>query len=584
MPAYGTAAYTALQGAQNSGTSGAGSYNPTTGALSVGGQNISYGTSTPIYTPPAAGGTTSTTPVVNSNNAQADYMAKMNSYNALSQQIAQQGAAKASQALLDQQTAAQQQLQASETNLKQQGIDIQKTQAEAQRQEAQAKADAAKAIGSPTDTTTPTATPTGTQPTGATPTGVTPTGAQPTGQPAPANDQQTALNTEQAQQQQIQQQKDSVAGQSISLLQSLIQGTIPLTGPQQSLITSLQSQLKQNEDMQTQANNAYTGSVTQAAFRGGGEYTPAQMAGTIQNAVSVGVARIQQLDNSAAKTIAELEQSFQKDNYDIINKQYDILTKQLDDKAKAIKDTYDETTKLIQDERDYQQKVEKDARDFAYQQQQDEFNNNLNSNKFTWQQKQDMIDNALKSGQLSIDEARLALDKAKLLADPNNPETKKQEANNSLMSMKSLVDTILASPYLNNVVGIKSPGAITVPFSGGKTLGDFYGSSTVEVKNQIKQLTASLSLDNRQKLKGSGAISDFEAKTLEQAASAFSTGLSNEAARRQLSQIRGALSTAAGLEASVMVKNPADGQYQIIKATREGINKAIADGLLVEYQ
>jgi hypothetical protein len=347
IPAQGTQAYGALQSAQNSGTSGAGNFNPTTGALSV--------NSTPIYTPPSGGGT-ATTPVVTANNAQADYTAKLTAYNTLSQQIAAQGAQKASQALLDQQTAAQQALQASETNLKQQGIDIQKTQAQTQQQEAQAKADAVKAISSPTDTTTPpvstTPAPAGTTaPQGATP---APTGTT----PAPAQtDQQTALNTEQAKQQQTQAQKDSVAQQSISLLQSVRAGTIPLTGSQSALITSLQSQLQQNEAMQTQANNAYTGQVSEAAFRGGGEYTPAQMAGTIQNAVSVGVARIQQLDNSAAKTIADLEISFQKENYDVINKQYDILTKQLDDKAKAIKDTYDETTKLIQQQKDDQQKI-----------------------------------------------------------------------------------------------------------------------------------------------------------------------------------------------------------------------------------
>ena len=95
MPTYGTAAYTALA---NSGQNGAASFNPTTQTSTINGQSFGGTTSSPIYTSPQPGGTTSTTPVVNSNNAQADYIAKMNSYNALSQQIAAQGQAKASQA------------------------------------------------------------------------------------------------------------------------------------------------------------------------------------------------------------------------------------------------------------------------------------------------------------------------------------------------------------------------------------------------------------------------------------------------------------------------------------------------------
>jgi hypothetical protein len=313
--------------------------------------------STPIYNAPTTGGMTTTTPVVTAKNAQDDYIAKFNAYNTLSQQISQQSALKATQAQLDAQKAAQEQLQASETNLKQQGIDIQKTQALAQQKEAQAKMDLAKSIDKGNETTpiTNTSTIPAPQTTPQTTTGAQNTNIQ--GTTSTTSDQTNALTTRNQELANIQSQKDPVVGQIISLLQSVMAGTIPLTAPQQALISSLQTQLSQNESMQTQANNAYTGQVTQAAFRSGGEYTPAQMAGTIQNAVSVGVARIQQLDNSAAKTIADLEQSFQQKNYDVINKQYDILTKQLDDKAAAVKDTYDTSTKLMQDQRDWSLKI-----------------------------------------------------------------------------------------------------------------------------------------------------------------------------------------------------------------------------------
>lgn len=105
--------------------------------------------------------------------------------------------------------------------------------------------------------------------------------------------------------------------------------------------------------------------------------------------------------------------------------------------------------------------------------------------------------------------------------------------------------------------------------------------ATINNYNQLKGL---LALDNRQKLKGSGSISDFESKTLAQAASRLSRSLSNTAFRQELSRIQGTLLTASGNEAMVKITDPKTKQSQIVMATRQGIEAALKDGLDVQYQ
>ena len=142
-----------------------------------------------------------------------------------------------------------------------------------------------------------------------------------------------------------------------------------------------------------------------------------------------------------------------------------------------------------------------------------------------------------------------------------------------ILSNLSLVDEIINSPVKNQVFGLKNPFTYWTP-----------GTNEQYVKNQVSQLKANLSLENRQKLKGSGAISDFEAKTLERASSAIGTNLSDKDAQKELVKIRGVFQTAAGQPALVKITDPLTGKSQLVNATREGINQALMDGALVEYQ
>jgi hypothetical protein len=92
-------------------------------------------------------------------------------------------------------------------------------------------------------------------------------------------------------------------------------------------------------------------------------------------------------------------------------------------------------------------------------------------------------------------------------------------------------------------------GAIT----GFTRTGWVPGSEGALTKNYYDQLKSMLSLENREKLKGSGAISDFEAKILANAASALGQNLSEDQFRLVLSDLETKLG---GGQAQTNVNDP----------------------------
>ena len=147
---------------------------------------------------------------------------------------------------------------------------------------------------------------------------------------------------------------------------------------------------------------------------------------------------------------------------------------------------------------------------------------------------------------------------------------KSQDALNAV----SIIDNLTSSGQLENVVGINRLN----PFNY------IPGAKVQYAKNQFNEIRNLLSLENRQKLKGQGAVSDFEGKMLAQASSALSTSLSNEDAKRELAKVRGAFANAAGLPSTVQITDPATGKSVIVSATRDIINQALIDGARVEYK
>ncbi len=143
----------------------------------------------------------------------------------------------------------------------------------------------------------------------------------------------------------------------------------------------------------------------------------------------------------------------------------------------------------------------------------------------------------------------------------------KATAQTQILSNVSLVNEILKNP--GAISGIFQSGSI--PFTAGAT-----------TKNQYDQLKGLLSLDKRQLLKGSGAISDFEFKVLNQAATDLGRNQTEADFKKSLLKIRGAFQTAAGLEASVKVTPPGGEPFETT-ASRAEIDQVISQGGSVEY-
>lgn len=306
------------------------------------------------YTPVAQGGPTSTAPVVTSNSAQTDLTAKQAAYDnyvQLGQQQAQYLAAKNSS---DQATASAAKQQSFDQWLATQKVNNETNSVNGKNAVLGLVNGSASGTNNPPQSTTPTpptASGNGTQG------GTTNNNPLSNGSDLTQNGITSATNDYLSTQQTIDNSRDEATQKILTLLGQAMNGTLPLTASQNNLIVSLQNQLGQNENQQVIANQAYTGAVTEAGFRAGGEYTPTQYAGQIANAVSYGVTKLQNLDNDAATTMATLENNFQTQNFDMINKNYDLLTKQLDDKSAAIKDMYNTVTSQLKDQRDQQQKV-----------------------------------------------------------------------------------------------------------------------------------------------------------------------------------------------------------------------------------
>lgn len=396
----------------SSGNTGIAVYDPNTGKLLQGASGYNPNTGTKLPTVKASSSKTTATPVITSSSAAADLANKKAAFNTVQSNNAIQAASLAQQKAQEAQLKQQQDkdMQA------QKNVDTQN----AQKQQEIAAKNAALGVPSAAQGAAPAQAQTSQQPVPSYGSSVTdssgnsgsaqfdPNTGQPLTPPAPTADQSISSGISSATDSylqgsnDIQNQKQQLVSQMSESLNSLMKGTIPLSSSQQSLVSSVQSQLQQNEDAQKVANQSYVGQVSEEAFRAGGEYTNSQMSGQIANAISYGVAKVAALDNDAAKTIADLDQSFQKDNFDIINQQYDMLSKQLDDKSAALKDTYDTVTKQLTDQRNYNMDLAK----FAQTQDQDSFDRAFRTEQQVYAEKQGDIDNKFKQASLNLEQQK----------------------------------------------------------------------------------------------------------------------------------------------------------------------------------
>lgn len=174
-------------------------------------------------------------------------------------------------------------------------------------------------------------------------------------------------------------------------LAQLANGTYPLTPDQQAALDALKKQWDSTIEAQTKANQTYSNAAGMMAARSGrGEYNPINVAGSVQQAIDIGINRIAQFQAAQTEALANMRQGFMDSNFKNVTTAYNALV----NNDKNILDALNHI-------QDVAIAAQKDLRDFTYKQQQDKITNDLNSDKFTYQQKQDMIDNELKKADLS---------------------------------------------------------------------------------------------------------------------------------------------------------------------------------------
>lgn len=210
--------------------------------------------------------------------------------------------------------------------------------------------------------------------------------------------------------------------------------------------------------------------------------------------------------------------------------------------------------------------------------------------------KREQIKNAqynryLQGEELKLSKERLALDReisfAKLQEEADKAATTASSASNTRADAISLVNDILGSDY-SDVVG--SPNLLTArgPFAASSL---FSSNSNAGVRAKIDQLRSILALEARDKLKGSGAVSDYESRILNNSTAALGnrgwfaeTKVGEAEFAQELNKLRGVLTVMNGGTAKVQMQSPTGEVSPILEVNREAINKAAQDGFTILYK
>ena len=157
---------------------------------------------------------------------------------------------------------------------------------------------------------------------------------------------------------------------------------------------------------------------------------------------------------------------------------------------------------------------------------------------------------------------------------------KKQAEEETQNNVIGIVNNILGDANLSRISGNKI----------GRILSGASFSGTAGVRAQVSQLKALTSLAGRNALKGSGTISDFEAKMLSDSANALNFAIqsdgqilmSDDEVQQNLKNIRGVILSRQGQDVDVLVIK--GGEEISATLNRADIQSLIKDGSIIEYQ
>lgn len=490
------------------------------------------------------------TAVVTSKTAQDDYNQKYAAYQNTLAQVGQQKDLQSQQQAAQQAYQAAGDLQKSELGLKQQGLDIQKSQADAANALAQSKLVAANALTAPEGGSNTQTTPQY-QPNNAPNSSVTPTPAN----PQTTTTGSTAVTPSTQQYIQDVQGVDQARTQALnSFMQQANNMIVGLNQSESALLSATQQSFQNVLNNQTVANNAYTGAVTEAQARAGGEYTPSQEAGNIAAAVNVGSQRLSEINSTMATTLANLQTSFEKQDYQMMNDNFTKLDNAYNDRMTAIKDVHDAVASDVA----AQQKEKTDAQ-----------NQELAINKYKLDVANSAEDNKLKSAQIakiyndmSTTDISSAADwvkniqsgVAKLSDVPaglktavssglanGNPQGVNAILTTTQNSLKTLNDFVDENHGFTAAVGAKGlTGAGPLGLVGqlfGYEGSPIAGTQAADFDAKLKQVVNDVVLPNLTILHGLGRVTDREFQSLQSSITSLNPNLSESEFKNELKSV-----------------------------------------------
>ncbi len=201
------------------------------------------------------------------------------------------------------------------------------------------------------------------------------------------------------------------AGQTLNDQIAQIQnGTFPLTPSQQAMVDALKAATTRSVNAQKLANQNYEGGTNQLNIVSGrNRYAPEIALGNYQNAVNVGITKINDIEQQGAKAVADMEQAFMDKDYKMATDAYDRFVNSTKDKNAQIQHLADQAQSYEEFTKNYERQTAQDAvsnklasDEFTYKQKQDAFNNAMASDKFTAEQKKQIHDQYIADEELKL--------------------------------------------------------------------------------------------------------------------------------------------------------------------------------------
>lgn len=209
-------------------------------------------------------------------------------------------------------------------------------------------------------------------------------------------------------------------------------GTIPLSTNEQAILDNLKLSFDRTRELQERANKNYERAVTKLGImKGLQRYSPVLAEQNIQEAITTGLNKIQDLDSQAALTMNEIRQKFVDGKIKSAKESYDAYIGIIDEKRKTMTNMYEK-----------QYEYEKDLRD----REMEERKFDLDMEKFYLDRAKTNADIANINSQMSARERDYysgALSDTEIRAIDTSPQGKKLQAAASLFDKYNKYNTLV---------------------------------------------------------------------------------------------------------------------------------------------